>query len=127
MLTCLPCPFISSIKLYALCIWLLLFFGGIILPPVTGIMLNTVEENQKTSANSLANLAYNLFGYMPAPIFYGFVSVLTGGEKSRWPMGVLLYSSILTVFLLYSALQSKIQHDELKKKMKEVGQTGTTV
>jgi len=55
-------------------LWLVLFFGGFLLPPVTGIMLNSVEDYKRTSANSLANLAYNLFGYLPAPTFYGLIS-----------------------------------------------------
>mmetsp|Transcript_29990 Transcript_29990/g.45857 ORF Transcript_29990/g.45857 Transcript_29990/m.45857 type:complete len:167 (+) Transcript_29990:1500-2000(+) len=105
MLSCLPCPFISEIKYFGTCIWLLLFFGGIMLPPVTGIMLNSVEDNQKTSANSLANMSYNMVGYMPAPFFYGFISLWTGGPSSRWPMGFLLYSSIFTMLLLVVALR----------------------
>lgn len=55
------------------CLWLMLFFGGFCLPSVTGIMIASVDEKQKTTANSFANLAYNLFGYLPAPTVYGVV------------------------------------------------------
>jgi sugar phosphate permease len=55
------------------CLWFLLFFGGFALPSVTGIMIASVDEKQKTTANSFANLAYNLFGYLPAPTVYGIV------------------------------------------------------
>mmetsp|Transcript_2678 Transcript_2678/g.4509 ORF Transcript_2678/g.4509 Transcript_2678/m.4509 type:complete len:153 (+) Transcript_2678:1409-1867(+) len=108
VLVCLPAPFIDKVPLFGSLIWLLLFFGGFILPPLTGIMLNSVSENQKTSANSLANLAYNLFGYMPSPLFYGFVSTLAGGEESRWAMGCLLYSTLITMVLLVPALRTLI-------------------
>ena len=39
----LPIPFVSF-RWFAVCLWLVLFFGGAILPPVTGIMLNSVNE-----------------------------------------------------------------------------------
>lgn len=37
-------------------------------------MLNSVEESKRISANSLAQLAFNLIGYLPAPTFYGFIA-----------------------------------------------------
>lgn len=72
---------------------------------MTGIMLNSVSEYQRTSANSLANMLYNLFGYAPAPIFYGFISKISGGDTSRWPMGCLLYSTIFTITCFLSAMR----------------------
>ena len=40
----LPVPFCSNVHAFAFFIWLILFFGGFILPPMTGIMLNSVSE-----------------------------------------------------------------------------------
>ena len=45
--------------------------GGIILPAATGVMLDQVPPSLRTAANSVANLSYNLFGYVPAPYLYG--------------------------------------------------------
>ena len=56
----LPIPFVNNFPLFAILLWFLLFFGGAILPAMTGIMINTVSIEQKTTANSLANLFYNL-------------------------------------------------------------------
>ena len=72
----LPTPF-SSVKLslYSL-IWTTLFIGAFMLPTMTGVMLNSVDESLKTTANSLATLGYNLFGFLPAPCIYGYVSTL---------------------------------------------------
>lgn len=111
----IPAPFMHHIEVFCILIWLLLFLGGFILPPLTGIMLNSVDEAHKASANSIANLTYNLFGYMPAPIFYGFVSSITGGEKSRWSMGCLLYSTLVTMVLLVPALSGLIRKSEVQK------------
>jgi sugar phosphate permease len=58
-------------------LWIVLFCGGFCLPPVTGIMINSVSSQQKSTANAIANLCYNLFGYLPAPSVYGTVSELS--------------------------------------------------
>lgn len=50
----LPCPFLDSVHLFAAFIWFVLFFGGMILPPLTGIMLNTVNEYHRAQANSIS-------------------------------------------------------------------------
>lgn len=107
----------------AILLWLLLFFGGFILPPVTGIMINSVGEYQKSSANSIANLCYNLFGYLPAPSIYGFIAALTndpsgpdGGNKSRWSMGCLLYSTIISISFLIYGINKKIELEEANRR-----------
>jgi len=38
----MPIPFLSNFKIVAVLLWFLLFFGGAILPAMTGMMLNTV-------------------------------------------------------------------------------------
>ena len=37
-------------------LWFLFFIGAFTLPTLTGIMLNSIEEHQKTTGNSLATL-----------------------------------------------------------------------
>lgn len=47
-LVALPTPFFEGVDAFwpfLILIWLLLFFGGAILPGMTGIMLNTVNNN----------------------------------------------------------------------------------
>jgi sugar phosphate permease len=44
VISALPIPFMTNFHAFATFIWLLLFFGGFILPPMTGIMLNSVSE-----------------------------------------------------------------------------------
>jgi len=97
-----PTPF-SSVKLtlYSL-IWLTLFVGAFMLPTLTGVMLNSVEESRRTTANSIATLSYNLFGFLPAPCIYGYISTLGSNEmrSSRWAMGFLTWAPLFTVLLL---------------------------
>ncbi len=72
-------------------------------------MLNSVNEKEKATANSLAMLAYNLFGYLPSPAIYGLVSDIAG-PKSKIPMGFLLYLTLPTVFVLCLSIKSKLNH-----------------
>lgn len=109
----IPIPF-ANFKIFAVLIWLVLFFGGSLLPSVTGIMLNSVEERKRTAANSVANLCYNLLGYAPAPSFYGLVSSLVNDEASTVPMACLLYSTLISVSLLLYGINLKIDSDMLK-------------
>lgn len=50
----IPMPFFKSVTWFSITLFGLLFFGGALVPTVTGIMLNSVPENLRTSANSLA-------------------------------------------------------------------------
>jgi hypothetical protein len=96
----------------AVFLWLLLFFGGAITPQIIGIMLNSVAENKKISANSLAQLAFNLIGYLPAPTFYGFVAQLCSDENSKIPMGCLLSTTVITIAFLIFAIHKKLENEE---------------
>lgn len=70
---------------------------------MTGLILTLVEPHERTVANSLANLSYNLFGYLPSPFLYGFIYEITGGNTSRWGLIVLMFSAILSFFFVCAA------------------------
>lgn len=105
----MPIPFCDNIHYMVLFLWLLLFFGGFIQPQVLGILLNSVEENKRISANSLAQLAFNLFGYLPAPTFYGLIAQIAGDETSRVPMACLLLTIVFTISALVFSVQRKLE------------------
>ena len=69
-------PFVAFIAMQ-------LFFGGMTMPVATGLMLNQVPQNMRTVCNSIANMTYNLFGYVPAPYIYGFMYQRYGQGKSH--------------------------------------------
>jgi len=69
-----PICFFTTFPPVAVLLWFLLFFGGGILPAMTGCMLSCVDQSQKTTANSIANLCYNLGGFMPGPFIYGILA-----------------------------------------------------
>jgi len=105
----LPIPFLPSFPYVAVFFWLLLFFGGSILPSLTGIMISSVGDYQKAQANSIANACYTLVGYLPAPLIYGMISTFMRDRTSKVPMACLLYSTILTVGLAFFGLGRRIK------------------
>lgn len=76
----IPIVFTDSLTVMTILLWSQFFFGGFSLPVMTGILLNTAPPSLRTLANSIANLVYNLFGYLPSPFLYGLAYELTGGE-----------------------------------------------
>lgn len=82
----LPQIIVSSFPVMIGLLWAQFFFGGFVLPVMTGILINTMPPSLRTLANSIANLVYNLFGYLPAPFVYGLAYQWSGGEEaeSRW-------------------------------------------
>ena len=94
-----PAGFIPK-NLFALqvvLLWCLLFSGGFIMPNLTGMMLNTVSEPLKTSANALANMSFNVLGFLPSPYIYGYIAD-TGkvvGENKPQAMIVNLWMAVL--------------------------------
>ena len=105
-------PFFDITAVFVIFMWLLLFFGGSITPGLTGVMIASIPENSKEIGNSLSQLFYNLIGYLPSPFIYGLVCKYTGGSKSRWGLGVLVFWGFLGVICLYVAKQFNFENIE---------------
>lgn len=84
-------------------LWFLLFGGGFLLPCATGIMLNTVKEDLRTTANSIANIWYNLLGFLPAPYVYGLIADSGEGDNKRLSMRLLMYMPAVSFIILFWA------------------------
>ena len=65
-------PLVNSYYLYAILLWILLFFGSGLLPTLQGIIIACLPKNIQGSGNSFVIFFYNLLGYLPAPFVYGF-------------------------------------------------------
>ena len=69
--------------------------------------MNAIE---RPTASSFAIFFYNVFGYLPAPYFYGLIAEWTAhyddnnDNISRMPITVLLYSSVLGGLSLFIAI-----------------------
>ena len=115
----IPIPFVNSYPVFVVLLWFLLFFGGAILPCMTGIMLSTVQKEYKTIANSIANLSYNLLGYLPAPTVYGLIHDAGEGGNSRLAMMMLMFSPIISILSLYIGAYIIFKHDILHYKLQK--------
>lgn len=91
----LPIPFLNTFWPVVVLIWIQLFFGGAMVPPVTGIMLTAVPQKLRAFANSNTTTIYNLFGFLPAPSVYGFM--LRFGDRA----GLIFINSISFVGLIF--------------------------
>ena len=118
----IPAAFVENFNVYAMLIWLLLFFGGFVVPIMTGLILSVVKPTEKTVANSVASLAFNILGYLPAPFIYGVVVQLTGGTKSRYGMAFIMFMSlpgllfcIIARFFLKGKFEDKLQKPLIQK------------
>ena len=103
MLVAVPFPFINNGWVAFSVVWFVLFFGGIILPIMTGVMLLTVDDELRPEANAFANLCYNLIGYLPAPGLYGLLDKLSGSKKPRWGAAMVMWMIVMTFFTLVIA------------------------
>lgn len=105
-----PVPFLSEKWVIYGLLWALLFFGAFMLPTLTGMMLNSVTEDKRATANAIAVLCYNLTGYLPAPFLYGWISTLgidcsqsdevvnkQMKQASRRAIAVVMFWSLLSV------------------------------
>lgn len=54
----------TNFFLCATLIWLVLLFGGAMLPGATGVLLHAVKPEIRAFANAMAMMLYNIFGYM---------------------------------------------------------------
>lgn len=61
-------------------IWMVLFFGGALLPPVTGVSVASVPPDIRAFSTSVAMFIYTLFGYAAAPLVCGLISSSIGGK-----------------------------------------------
>ena len=55
-------------------LWFVLFFGGSVLPALTGVCLTSVPEECRAVASSFSMFTYNILGYAMAPVLMGFIA-----------------------------------------------------
>ena len=82
------------------------FFAIMFTPAALAIMLDQVEAERRTTASSIANMTFNILGYLPAPLIYTQVANSFDDEKkgNQVAMAVICYSNILSFLFLCLAL-----------------------
>ena len=103
-LVAIPVPLVSSFGVFMGLLWGVLFFGAGMMPCLIGMIIRVVEPQHKALANSVNSIMTNLLGYLPAPLMYGFMCDLTGGDRSNAGMMLVMYWSLLAEFFVILAL-----------------------
>ena len=74
ILCAIPAAFVPSFVGCVCLIWLILFFGGALLPALTGVCLTSVPEDCRAVASSFSMFTYNILGYALAPVLMGAIA-----------------------------------------------------
>ena len=107
-------PLTRNINLFIFLLWLVLFFGGAIVPTMTGITISVLPRSLQASGNSLQSLTSNLFGYLPAPFIYGVFADIYK-DKGKFGMMFNMYYSFVGVGLLGFATFIRFKEKEDEK------------
>jgi hypothetical protein len=104
-------PFANDIYYFTLYLWFGLFFGGAIVPSITGIILTSIPPKLRGSANSITNVYTTMFGYLPAPIVYGIIYESYKITHPRLAMTVIMYFSLIAtiMFIIGSVFQKNLR------------------
>lgn len=105
-------PFVDHFYVLGVLLWLVLFFGGAMMPGLTGIMMSSVSPYLRAFGNSNGEIIKNIFGYLPSPFIYGLFKSLFG---DRAGIKVLMFWGLWAPILLaYGCLHKYRQLKKLK-------------
>lgn len=98
---------VDNIGVFAFFIWVVLFFGGAIVPCGVGLCIGSVPHNLRSIASGLCSCGYNLLGMFLGPFLGGAISdkygVVWGFRAVMGSSGVaVVFMSVLTVLLYFS-------------------------
>jgi MFS family permease len=111
----IPVPLTRDLFYFIIFMWLVMFFGGGIVPVLTSIIINSVPNEHSGSANSISNLLTNALGYLPAPYVYGILSDIYG-DLGTTGMTVTMWMSIPGMIVISLATYHSFQVDIYKNK-----------
>jgi MFS family permease len=116
-LCAIPVTLVDSIVYFTLWLWLVLFFGGAIVPAMTGIIISSLPVEHRGSANSITSALTTLFGYLPAPFVYSEIYELTKAINPKIAFMCVMYYSFAGVILLSVAAYFRYKTFEETNKM----------
>jgi MFS family permease len=101
----IPASFLSNPYPIFVLIWILLFFGGGVLPAATGINIGSVLPQYRTAANSFSLICFNMLGYFGAPFISGIVMKAYGSYRAgyRTCLSASAFSMIMFLFAYAAA------------------------
>ena len=112
-------PFVDNFYVITSLLWIVLFFGGAMMPGLTGIMMVSVSPYLRAFGNSTGQIIKNTFGYFPSPFVYGLLNTLINERAGitflmfwgLWAPVLLAYGSLHK----YRQLKKQKELIEIKK------------
>ena len=68
-----PSVFVDDVYIFAGLLWLMLFFGGGVLPGCTGVAVSCIPRQFRPISSSVSLVVFNLFGYSLSLILSGAI------------------------------------------------------
>lgn len=93
----------DSLVGFATFLWIFLFFGGCIVPNLIGITLCSVPHELRAAASSSTNFFNSIFGFTPAPYFYGLLFNKTKHHSPKFAYGFSCTYSVVVFILIVLA------------------------
>ena len=75
-------PFVSTFFISAILLWIVLFFGGAMVPGLTGMIMSSVQPEMRSFGNSKGEIIKNTLGYFPSPFLYGLINSLSSNPRA---------------------------------------------
>ena len=94
------CIFATSTSTFLVVVWLMLFCGGAVVPPTSGLILASLPENSRAAGSSISTVVFNLLGNFLGPIVCGWVADRSGSLA----LGVQLVLSVSLIGVIPMAL-----------------------
>ena len=69
----IPITFLSNIYAVVGLLWLVLFFGGSVLPACSGILVSIIPKKYRPLSSSVSLVVFNMFGYFASLILSGLL------------------------------------------------------
>lgn len=106
-------PFVDEFWIVSSLLWIVLFFGGAMMPGLTGLMMVSVPPYLRAFGNSNGEIIKNICGFLPAPFMYGWFNSMFG---ERGGIKLIMFWGLFAPFLL--ALGSIHKYKQIKRKTK---------
>lgn len=113
----LTLAFIRNTYVFAVLMWLFLFFGSSMVPSLNGSLLSSLPANLKGSGYSFQNVVVHLLGNTPAPSFYGYIYERTKHTVPTLALSLSLCVSGIGFILVSAVLYLKKKKHRLEAKM----------
>jgi hypothetical protein len=117
-----PIYWADNLIFFTAILWVVLFFGGAMLPPITGLIISSLPMESRGSANSINFFTSNLLGYLPAPFIYGLLKDVFEEVNPKIAFTSCMYYSfvgffILTIAVIYKKIITKSENSILEDKL----------